>query len=54
MLYQYPRNVVGGFVITFDEYQVAPYAADPQTVTVPYSELKPLINQQGPLVVALR
>ncbi|WKZ47236.1 MAG: RsiV family protein [Anaerolineales bacterium] len=43
-----------GLLITFDEYQVAPYAAGPQTVTVPYSELKPLINQQGPLVVVLR
>lgn len=43
-----------GLIITFDEYQVAPYAAGPQTVTVPYSELKPLINQQGPLVVVLR
>lgn len=38
-----------GLVITFDEYQVAPYAAGPQTVTIPYSELKSLINPQGPL-----
>ncbi|MCC6300502.1 MAG: DUF3298 domain-containing protein [Anaerolineales bacterium] len=43
-----------GLLITFDEYQVAPYAAGAQTVTVPYSELRPLINQQGPLVVVLR
>jgi hypothetical protein len=38
-----------GLLITFDEYQVAPYAAGPQTVTVPYAELKSLIDPQGPL-----
>ena len=38
-----------GLVITFDEYQVAPYAAGPQQVTVPYSALKGLINPAGPL-----
>lgn len=36
-------------LITFDEYQVAPYAAGPQKVMVPYSELRALINPQGPL-----
>ena len=39
-----------GLMITFDEYQVAPYAAGPQQVRVPYSELRDLINPQGPLV----
>lgn len=38
-----------GLTITFDEYQVAPYAAGPQTVVVPYSELAPLIRPDGPL-----
>jgi hypothetical protein len=38
-----------GLLITFDEYQVAPYAAGPQKVTVPYSALQTLINTQGPL-----
>ena len=38
-----------GLVITFDEYQVAPYAAGPQRVTVPYQALKDLIAPQGPL-----
>lgn len=38
-----------GLMITFDEYQVAPYAAGPQTITIPYSELKSLIEPQGPL-----
>ena len=38
-----------GLMITFDEYQVAPYAAGPQQVTVPYSELRGLINPAGVL-----
>jgi Protein of unknown function (DUF3298) len=40
-----------GLLITFDEYQVAPYAVGPQAVTVPYSELTALINPQGPLAM---
>lgn len=38
-----------GLMITFDEYQVAPYAAGPQTITVPYDELRAVIDPQGPL-----
>jgi hypothetical protein len=38
-----------GLMITFDEYQVAPYAAGPQTINVSYSELKSIINPQAPL-----
>ena len=38
-----------GLMITFDEYQVAPYAAGPQTVIVPYGELKAVIDPHGPL-----
>jgi len=38
-----------GLLITFDEYQVAPYAAGPQQVTIPYNELQTLIDPQGPL-----
>jgi len=38
-----------GLLITFDAYQVAPGAAGPQKVTVPYGELKALIDPQGPL-----
>jgi hypothetical protein len=38
-----------GLRITFDEYQVAPYAAGPQAVTVPYAGLSSLIDPQGPL-----
>ncbi len=35
--------------INFDPYQVAPYAAGPQHVSVPYSALKDLINPEGPI-----
>jgi hypothetical protein len=38
-----------GLMITFDEYQVAPYAAGPQTVIIPYGDLGQLIQYQGPL-----
>ncbi len=41
--------ITEGLMITFDEYQVAPYAAGPQTVIVPFSELQAMINLQGPL-----
>ncbi len=36
-----------GLMITFDEYQVAAYAAGPQTVVVPYGELLAGIDPQG-------
>jgi hypothetical protein len=38
-----------GLAITFDPYQVAPYAAGPQYVTVPYSSLKDIIKPDGPI-----
>jgi hypothetical protein len=38
-----------GLGITFDAYQVGPYAAGPQYVLVPYSSLKDLINPEGPI-----
>ena len=38
-----------GLLTTFDEYQVAPYAAGPQTVTVPYPLLKSMIDPKGAL-----
>jgi hypothetical protein len=38
-----------GLWITFDPYQVAPYAAGPQYVLVPYSALKEIIKPDGPL-----
>ena len=38
-----------GLGINFDSYQVGPYAAGPQFVLVPYSNLKDLINPDGPI-----
>lgn len=38
-----------GLVITFGEYQVAPYAAGPQLVAVPYTALKGILDPDGPL-----
>ena len=38
-----------GLGINFDAYQVGPYAAGPQFVLVPYSNLKDVINPEGPV-----
>jgi hypothetical protein len=38
-----------GLLISFDSYQVAPYAAGPQEVVVPYSVLKNFVKADGPL-----
>jgi hypothetical protein len=38
-----------GLNVTFDAYQVGPYAAGPQFVMVPYSALKEVINPEGPI-----
>lgn len=38
-----------GLMITFDTYQVAPGAAGPQIVLVPYEQLQAEIDPQGPL-----
>jgi len=37
-----------GLRITFDPYQVAAYAAGPQSVVVPYASLKEIIKPDGP------
>jgi hypothetical protein len=37
-----------GLGITFDPYQVGPYAAGPQKVLVPYASLKDIIKPDGP------
>lgn len=37
-----------GLGINFDSYQVAPYAAGPQHVQVPYLALKEIVNPEGP------
>jgi hypothetical protein len=38
-----------GLGVTFDPYQVGPYAAGPQHVLVPYSALKNIIKPDGPI-----
>jgi hypothetical protein len=38
-----------GLLITFEEYQVAAYAAGPQTVLVPYGQLRSILRDPGPL-----
>jgi hypothetical protein len=38
-----------GLLITFDVYQVAPYASGPYTIVVPLRELQAIINPEGPL-----
>jgi hypothetical protein len=38
-----------GLLITFDTYQVAPGAAGPQIILVPYDQLRDIIDLQGPL-----
>ena len=38
-----------GLEITFDEYQVAAYAAGPQVVIIPYAKLAGVIDLKGPL-----
>lgn len=43
-----------GLWVTFDQYQVAAYAAGPQYVLVPYSALKDIIRSDGPLATLVR
>lgn len=43
-----------GLGINFDSYQVAPYAAGPQYVLVPYSALKDIIRPDGPLALFVK
>jgi hypothetical protein len=43
-----------GIVIFFDEYQVAPYAAGPQQVVIPYSKLQLIINPASVLGIYLK
>lgn len=43
-----------GLIITFDTYQVAPGAAGPQIISIPYDQLQGMIDPQGPLREMLR
>ena len=40
-----------GLIVTFGTYQVAPGAAGPQRVIVPYGKLTDFIDPQGPLAI---
>lgn len=43
----------GGLMITFNEYQVAPYAAGPQIVQVPIDAIRKVVDPNGPLTAIL-
>lgn len=43
-----------GLLITFDEYQVAPYYYGTQTVLIPYSKLTDLISPSSPMGICLQ
>jgi hypothetical protein len=47
--YQVWNITPDGLLINFDVYQVAPYAAGPQTVTIPYAALADIIDPVGPI-----
>ena len=38
-----------GLMITFDTYQVAPGAAGPQIIVIPYGQITTLVDPEGPL-----
>lgn len=43
-----------GLMITFDEYQVAPYAAGPQVVQIPVDHIRQIADPNGPLKIVLQ
>jgi len=49
MTRRYVNLEAEGLRITFDPYQVAAYAAGPQVLFIPYSELQSISNPQGPI-----
>lgn len=42
-----------GLLISFDPYQVTSYAMGPQSVTIPFTALKEILNRTGPLAPLL-
>ncbi|MDX9864201.1 MAG: RsiV family protein, partial [Anaerolineaceae bacterium] len=42
-----------GILITFDPYEIAPYAVGPQQALVPYTALENMIDPDGPLGIFL-
>jgi hypothetical protein len=51
--YRFWNLTLQGVQISFDQYQVAPYVAGRQQITIPYAELRSIINPQGPLAALL-
>jgi hypothetical protein len=43
-----------GIEVTFQTYQVAPYVEGPQTVVVPYREIRRVVGPQSPIWTLLR
>lgn len=43
-----------GILITFEEYQVAPYASGPQEIEIPYGVLKNIIALNAPIAVCVK
>ena len=43
-----------GLLISFDAYTIAPYAAGPQSVLIPYEVLRDVADPEGPLAQFLR
>ena len=43
-----------GLLISFDAYTIAPYAAGPQSVLIPYQVLRNVADPEGPLAQFLQ
>ena len=52
--YQNWNITPGGLLISFDPYQVAPYAMGPSRVTIPYSALNQILRPGGPLAALIQ
>lgn len=51
--YRHWNITSNGLLITFDEYQVAPYAAGPQVIQIPINQLQQVVDPNGPLKIIL-
>jgi hypothetical protein len=43
-----------GLTFQWDEYEIAPYAWGPTTMTIPWRDLRPYVRRDGPLAVWVR
>jgi hypothetical protein len=44
----------GAILITFDEYQVAPYYYGPQEIEIPYSDLQHMLSPQAKIISSIK